>query len=163
MPGFRPLSIASPARLAAPLLLNCRQTFVKRHRSIPTVNLEKSVILRRARNEPFSLLEAGDGQLRERCVSNTVSNTNFHQITSESLKANRHLKPVWYPDGTQRGWWDGAVLEVLIIKRSSTKWEWRLCDRYGATIIGGFESTRPAANYRGNRELFLALCTRRRR
>jgi len=57
--------------------------------------------------------------------------------------------------------WDGAaVLEVLITKRSSIKWEWRVCDRYGTTIIGGYESTRPAAKYRGNRALFLLLSTR---
>jgi hypothetical protein len=54
----------------------------------------------------------------------------------------------------------GAVLEVLITKRSSTKWEWRVCDRYGTTIMGGFESTRRAAKYRGNRALFLVLSTR---
>ena len=51
----------------------------------------------------------------------------------------------------------GAVLEVLITQRSPTKWEWRVCDRSGTTIIGGFESTRPAAKYRGNRALFLFL------
>jgi hypothetical protein len=50
-----------------------------------------------------------------------------------------------------------AVLEVLITKRRPTKWEWGVCDRYGTTIIGGFESTRPAAKYRGNRALFLFL------
>ena len=50
-----------------------------------------------------------------------------------------------------------AVLEVLITKRRPTKWEWRVCDCYGTTIIGGFESTRPAAKYRGNRALFLFL------
>ena len=50
-----------------------------------------------------------------------------------------------------------AVLEVLITKRRPTKWEWRVCDRNGTTIIGGFESTRPAARYRGNRALFLVL------
>ena len=55
---------------------------------------------------------------------------------------------------------DTAVLEVLIAKRSVTKWEWRVCDRYGATIMGGVETTRPAANYRGNRALFLLLSTR---
>lgn len=49
------------------------------------------------------------------------------------------------------------MLEVLITKRSPTKWEWRVCDRYGTTIIGGFERTRPAAKYRGNRALFLVL------
>jgi hypothetical protein len=52
------------------------------------------------------------------------------------------------------------VLEVLITKRSLTKWEWRVCDRHGTTIMGGFETTRPAANYRGNRALFLLLSTR---
>jgi hypothetical protein len=51
-----------------------------------------------------------------------------------------------------------AVLEVLIIERSPTKWEWRVCDRYGTAIMG-FESTRPAAKYRGNRALFLLLST----
>jgi hypothetical protein len=55
---------------------------------------------------------------------------------------------------------DRAVLEVLITKRSPTNWEWRVCDRYGATIMGGFESTQPAAKYRGNRALFLLLSTR---
>jgi hypothetical protein len=54
----------------------------------------------------------------------------------------------------------GAVLEVLIIERRPTKWEWRVCDRYG-TIMGGFESTQPAAKYRGNSALFLLLSTRR--
>lgn len=55
--------------------------------------------------------------------------------------------------------WDavGTVLEVLIAERGPTKWEWRVCDRHGTTIIGGFERTRPAANYRGNRALFLLL------
>jgi hypothetical protein len=50
-----------------------------------------------------------------------------------------------------------GVLEVLITKRRLTKWEWRVCDRYGATIVGGFESSRPAAKYRGNRALFHLL------
>jgi hypothetical protein len=50
-----------------------------------------------------------------------------------------------------------AVLEVLITKRRPTKWEWRVCDRYGTTIMGGFESTRRAAKYRGYRALFHLL------
>jgi hypothetical protein len=55
--------------------------------------------------------------------------------------------------------WDGvwAVLEVLITKQSPTKWEWRVCDRQGATIMNGFESTRRAAKYRGYRALFHLL------
>src|SRR6202048_4729748 len=54
---------------------------------------------------------------------------------------------------------DWAVLEVLITERRPTKWEWRVCDRDGGTIMGGFESTRPAAKYRGNRALFHLLST----
>ena len=53
-----------------------------------------------------------------------------------------------------------AVLEVLISKRSQTKWEWRVCDRYGTMIMGGFERNRRVAKYRGNRALFLLLSTR---
>jgi hypothetical protein len=50
-----------------------------------------------------------------------------------------------------------ALLEVLITELSPTRWEWRVCDRYGTTIVGGFESTRPAAKYRGYRALFRLL------
>jgi hypothetical protein len=50
-----------------------------------------------------------------------------------------------------------AVLEVLITKRSPTKWEWRVCDRQGATIVNGFGRTRRAAKYRGYRALFHLL------
>jgi hypothetical protein len=62
-----------------------------------------------------------------------------------------------YLDGTQL--WDavGAVLEVIITKRSPTKWEWRVCDRQGATLMNGSESTRRAATYRGYRALFHLL------
>src|SRR5260370_12847993 len=52
-----------------------------------------------------------------------------------------------------------ALLEVLITELSPSKWEWRVCDRYGTTIMGGFESSRPAAKYRGNRALFLLLAS----
>jgi hypothetical protein len=52
------------------------------------------------------------------------------------------------------------VLEVLITERRPNKWEWRVCDRQGATIMNGFGTTRRAARYRGNRALFLLLSTR---
>ena len=84
----------------------------------------------------------------------------FIKLHLKSPKANRHPKARTYLDGKQLGMRGRAVLEVLITKRSPTKWEWRVCDRYGATIMGGFESTRPAAKYRGNRALFLLLSTR---
>jgi hypothetical protein len=63
-----------------------------------------------------------------------------------------------YLDGTQLGMRSG-VLEVLITELRPTKWEWRVCDRHG-TVWAGFESTRPAAKYRGNWALFLRLPTR---
>ena len=46
---------------------------------------------------------------------------------------------------------------MLIVERSPTEWEWRVCDRYGTTIMDGFECTREAAKYRGNCALFLLL------
>jgi hypothetical protein len=32
------------------------------------------------------------------------------------------------------------VLEVLIAARGPTKWEWRVCDRHGSTIMGGLNA-----------------------
>jgi hypothetical protein len=46
------------------------------------------------------------------------------------------------------------MLEVVIAERSPSKWEWRVCDRNGTTIINGFESTHRAAKYKGDRALF---------
>ena len=66
-------------------------------------------------------------------------------------------RQVGYFDGTQLGDVVRAVLEVLITKQSPTKWEWRVCDRQGATIMNGFGSTRRAAKYRGYRALFHLL------
>ena len=41
-----------------------------------------------------------------------------------------------------------TVFEVIITKRSQTKWEWRVCDRQGTPIMKGFEGTRRAAKYK---------------
>jgi hypothetical protein len=60
-------------------------------------------------------------------------------------------------DGTQLGDAYRAVLEVQVTKQSPTKWEWRVCDRQGVTIMNGFESSRRAAKYRGYRALFHLL------
>ncbi len=87
-------------------------------------------------------------------------NTRIHQITSESLKANRRFQGPYVRILIDAiGDVVRALLEVLITELSPTKWEWRVCDRYGTTIMGGFESTRPAAKYRGNRALFLLLAS----
>jgi hypothetical protein len=42
-----------------------------------------------------------------------------------------------------------AMFEVVIFRRSPTKWEWQVCDRKGNAIMRGWEHTRPAAGYRG--------------
>jgi len=51
------------------------------------------------------------------------------------------------------------MFEVLIIERSPSRWEWRVCDRHGTTIMNGFENTRPAAKYKGDRALFILLAS----
>jgi hypothetical protein len=48
------------------------------------------------------------------------------------------------------------MFEVIIIKRRR-RWEWRVCDLAGTTIMWGWEETRDIARYRGNRALFLLL------
>jgi len=49
------------------------------------------------------------------------------------------------------------MFDVVIIKRASAKWEWQVCDRQGTILMHGWEDTRRAAKYRGNRALFLLL------
>lgn len=49
------------------------------------------------------------------------------------------------------------MFEVMIIKRGAMKWEWQVCDRDGNTIMHGWETTRRAAKYNGDRALFLLL------
>jgi hypothetical protein len=51
------------------------------------------------------------------------------------------------------------MLEVVIFERSPSKWEWRVFDRHGTTIINGFEGTRRAAKYKGDRALFILLAS----
>jgi hypothetical protein len=50
-----------------------------------------------------------------------------------------------------------TMFEVVIIKRSPLKWEWQVCDREGNAIMQGWEHTRHAAKYNGDRALFLLL------
>jgi hypothetical protein len=49
------------------------------------------------------------------------------------------------------------MFEVMIFRRSPARWEWQVCDRKGNAIMRGWEHTRPAARYRGNRAPFLLL------
>ena len=49
------------------------------------------------------------------------------------------------------------MLEVVIIERRPTKWRWQVCNAAGTTIMSGWEKTRQAAKYQGDRALFLML------
>jgi hypothetical protein len=50
-----------------------------------------------------------------------------------------------------------VMFEVVIIKRKPAKWVWQVCDRTGAIVMHGWERTRRAAKYRGDRALFMLL------
>ena len=51
------------------------------------------------------------------------------------------------------------MFEVVIINRSPTSWEWQVHNRNGAPITQGWEKTRAAAKYLGERALLLLLAT----
>jgi hypothetical protein len=49
------------------------------------------------------------------------------------------------------------MLEVIINKRGRSKWDWRVLDSSGKALMSGWENSRWAAKYRGERALFLLL------
>ncbi len=49
------------------------------------------------------------------------------------------------------------MFEVTLRKRGRTRWEWRVFDGTGREIMRGWETSRPAARYKGERALFLLL------
>lgn len=51
------------------------------------------------------------------------------------------------------------MLQVVLTKRGRARWEWRVCDPSGKTIMGASENSRPEAKYQGERALFLLLMT----
>ena len=51
------------------------------------------------------------------------------------------------------------MLEVILTKRGRARWEWRVLDSSGQTIMGASESSRAEAKYQGERALFLLLMT----
>jgi hypothetical protein len=51
------------------------------------------------------------------------------------------------------------MLEVILTKRGRARWEWRVLDSSGKTIMGASENSRPEAKYQGERALFLLLMT----
>jgi hypothetical protein len=48
------------------------------------------------------------------------------------------------------------MFDVVIIERGPI-WEWQVRDREGAILLRGWEHTRRAARYKGDRALFLLL------
>ena len=52
-----------------------------------------------------------------------------------------------------------TMLDVAIVERCPTRWEWQVRDRKGTVLIHGWESTRRAARYKADRALFLLLAT----
>jgi hypothetical protein len=53
------------------------------------------------------------------------------------------------------------MLEVVLAKRGR-RWEWRVLDLSGNTLMGGRENSRPEAKYQGERALFLLLANPKR-
>jgi hypothetical protein len=53
------------------------------------------------------------------------------------------------------------MLEVVLAKRGR-RWEWRVLDLSGKTLMGGRENSRPKAKYQGERALFLLLANPKR-
>jgi hypothetical protein len=49
------------------------------------------------------------------------------------------------------------MFEVVLSRRGRTRWDWRVNDSTGKAIMRGWENSRPAAKYRGERALFLLL------
>jgi hypothetical protein len=52
-----------------------------------------------------------------------------------------------------------AMFEVVLRRRGRSRWQWQVCNRAGKMIMQGFEDSRQAAKYRGQRGLFLLLLT----
>ena len=50
-----------------------------------------------------------------------------------------------------------GMFEVIITRRKRFGWRWQVCDQSGKIFADGFERTRPAAKYHGERALFFLL------
>jgi hypothetical protein len=49
------------------------------------------------------------------------------------------------------------MFEVVLTRRKRFGWRWQVCDQAGKVFADGFERTRPAAKYHGERALFFLL------
>jgi hypothetical protein len=48
------------------------------------------------------------------------------------------------------------MLDVTVVSRSSSRWEWQVCDS-GDIVMSGFERTRVLARHEGDSAMFLLL------
>jgi len=59
--------------------------------------------------------------------------------------------------GSKRGRHLVGMFEVILTRRKRFGWRWQVCDQSGKVFADGFERTRPAAKYHGERALFFLL------
>lgn len=59
--------------------------------------------------------------------------------------------------GRSRGTKPVGMYEVILTRRKRFGWRWQVCDQFGKIFADGFERTRPAAKYNGERALFFLL------
>lgn len=60
-------------------------------------------------------------------------------------------------DRQRAGWQPVGMFEVILTRRKRFGWRWQVCDQAGKPFADGFERTRPAAKYQGERALFFLL------
>jgi len=51
------------------------------------------------------------------------------------------------------------MLDVVVVKRRRSTWEWQVREQNGVLIMRGREQARPAARYQGYRALFMLLAS----
>ena len=59
--------------------------------------------------------------------------------------------------GNEQGAQPDGMFEVVLTRRKRFGWRWQVCDQSGKPFADGFERTRPAAKYQGERALFFLL------
>jgi hypothetical protein len=59
--------------------------------------------------------------------------------------------------GYEQGTGPVGMFEVVLTRRKRFGWRWQVCDQSGKVFADGFERTRPAAKYQGDRALFFLL------
>jgi hypothetical protein len=72
---------------------------------------------------------------------------------TEGTGAGKYARGIGTEQGTRRV----GMFEVILTRRKRFGWRWQVCDQSGKIFADGFERTRPAAKYHGERALFFLL------